>query len=49
MFHAKIPRFKTLLYSGFFEGENFQEFHESIAFCENFTLEIFSTLTALPQ
>ena len=29
-------------YSGFFEGENFHEFHESIAIRENFTLEIFT-------
>ena len=28
--------------AGFFEGENFHEFHESIAIRENFTLEIFT-------
>ena len=28
-------------YSGFFQGGNFHEFHESIAIRENFTLEIF--------
>ena len=27
--------------AGFFEGEIFHEFHESIAIRENFTLEIF--------
>ena len=27
--------------AGFFEGENFHKFHESIAIRENFTLEIF--------
>ena len=34
-----------MLYSiaGFFEGENFHEFHESIAIHENFTLKIFPT------
>ena len=34
---------KLLVYciAGFFEGENFHKFHESIAICENFTLEIF--------
>ena len=29
--------------AGFFEGENFHEFHESIAICENFTLVVFPT------
>ena len=28
--------------AGFFEGENFHEFHELIAICKNFTLEIFT-------
>ena len=28
--------------SGFFEGENFHKFHESIAIRENFTFEIFT-------
>ena len=27
--------------AGFFEGENFHEFHKSIAIHENFTLKIF--------
>ena len=31
-----------ILYSEFFEGENFHEFHKLIAICENFTLEIFT-------
>ena len=31
----------TYRIAGFFEGENFHEFHESIAIRENFTLEIF--------
>ena len=29
--------------AGFFEGENFHEFHKSIAICENFMFETFPT------
>ena len=31
----------VILFSRFFEGENFHAFHESIAVRENFTLKIF--------
>ena len=30
--------------AGFFKGENFHEFHESITICENFTIEILKAL-----
>ena len=36
---------KLLLYSGYFEEENFHEFHKSIAICESFTLKMFTEST----
>ena len=37
-----FPYMDTYRIAGFFKGENFHEFHESIAIRENFTLEIFT-------
>ena len=37
--------YKNYRIAGFFEGENFHEFHELITIRENFTLEIFPLQT----
>ena len=41
---VKILRYTVLCYyiAGFFEGENFHQFHESIAIYENISLEMFT-------
>ena len=33
---------KLVLYSGYFKGGNFHEFHKSITICESFTLKMFT-------